>query len=284
MKAVLLDVLACHHCRGLLQEKEQELICQVCGRSVPLQDGVPLFTPLPAELRPSAKLKRGPHIGTPWRQANWRFLSEQVNLLDPAAVILDVGAGRGDFADLFDRHTGYLALDIYPYPEVDIVCDLTQTKPFREASLDAILLMNVLEHVYDARALLESLGRMLKPGGVLVVAIPFLVKMHQVPVDFARYTHYSLQRFAADHGLEITRLEGFYDPVSVLAEGIGNLKNAVLPEVRGVRHYAGRLLACVLQATASGLQALLGSGRVSSPEGARSQAPTGYHLVYRKSH
>jgi SAM-dependent methyltransferase len=173
-------------------------------------------------------------------------------------------------------------LDIYPYPEVDIVCDLTQTNPFRDASLDAILLMNVLEHVYDAHALLESLAKMLKPGGVLVIAIPFLVKMHQVPVDFARYTHYSLQRFAADHGLEISHLEGFYDPLSVLAEGIGNLKNAVLPEVSGARHYAGRLFAWVLQANASGLRALLGPGSVSSPESTRSQAPTGYHLVYRK--
>ena len=283
MKPALLEVLICDRCHGTLLEGGQALTCQVCGREITLQDGIPLFSAPPGELRPSEKVLRGPDIGTPWRQANWRFLTEQVGALDPRAIILDVGAGRGDFADLFTDHSNYLALDIYPYPEVDIVCDLTQANPFREASLDAILLMNVLEHVYDTHALLASLAEMLKPGGKLIVAIPFLVKMHQVPVDFARYTNYALQRFAPDHGLELDHLEGFYDPVSVLTEGIGNLKNAVLPEMRGVRHYTGRALAWMLQASANGLHSLLGPGHVSPPEATRSNAPTGYHIVYRKS-
>jgi SAM-dependent methyltransferase len=282
MKTSLIDVLSCDRCRGVLVDQGQVLVCRSCGQSIPLEGGIPLFTAPPTGLHPSAKLARGPHVGTPWRQANWRFLSEQVKGLDSQAVILDVGAGRGDFAELFVGHSNYLALDIYPYPETDIVCDLTQTNPFQGASLDAVLLMNVLEHVYDAHALLASLAEMLKPSGALIAAIPFLVKMHQVPVDFARYTHYALQRFAPDHGLEISHLEGFYDPVSLLGEGIGNLKNAVLPEVRGARHYTGRALAWTLQASASGLRALLGPGQDTSPKDSRSQAPTGYHLVYRK--
>ncbi len=283
MKPALLEVLTCDRCHGSLVAGAQELTCQTCGREILLQDGIPLFTAPPDELRPSEKLLRGPNVGTPWRQANWRFLAEQVGALDPQAAILDVGAGRGDFADLFTDHSNYLALDICPYPEVDIVCDLTQANPFREASLDAILLMNVLEHVYDTHALLASLVEMLKPGGRLIVAIPFLVKMHQVPVDFARYTHYALVRFAPEHGLEVSHLEGYYDPVSLLGEGIGNLKNAVLPEMHGVRHYTGRALAWALQVSASGLRSLLGPGETHPPGDARSQSPTGYHMVYRKA-
>lgn len=282
MKPRLLDVLTCDSCHGMLLEQPQVLICQSCGRVIPLEGEIPLFTVPPAGLRPSTKLVRGPHIGTPWRQANWRFLDGQLKRLDSLATILDVGAGRGDFADLFTQHEHYLALDIYPYPEVDIVCDLSQANPFRPESLDAIALMNVLEHVYDGHSLLASLAEMLKPGGVLIVAIPFLVKMHQVPVDFARYTHYALQRFASDHRMEIAHLEGFYDPVSVLAEGIGNLKNAVLPELHGPRRYAAHSVAWVLQASASALRSFLGPGQVTSPDSARSQAPTGYHLVYCK--
>ncbi len=283
MKAALLEVIECDRCHGTLVAGAQGLTCQSCSRVIPLQDGILLFTVPPAGLRPSQKLVRGPNVGTPWRQANWRFLGQQVGALDPQAVILDVGAGRGDFVELFTGHSNYLALDIFPYPEVDIVCDLTQANPFRAERLDAILLMNVLEHVYDAHALLASLAEMLKPGGKLVVAIPFLVKMHQVPVDFARYTQFALQRFAPDHGLELDHLEGFYDPVSVLTEGIGNLKNAVLPEMRGARHYSGRAIAWGLQAGAGALRSLLGPGEVKNPDISRSLAPTGYHLVYRKS-
>jgi SAM-dependent methyltransferase len=277
-----LEILVCDRCRGELTAHAQALVCQACNRSIPVENGVPIFVPPPADIRPSEKLARGPQVGTPWRRANWRFLEAQVGQLDPQALILDVGAGRGDFADIFDQHPYYLALDVYPYPEIDIVCDLSQANPFRNASLDAILLMNVLEHVYAPHDLLAALAAMLKPGGVLIVAIPFLVKMHQVPLDYARYTHYALQRFAPDHGLEITHLEGFYDPVSVLSEGIGNLKNAVLPQLPSPQRYAGRLISWALQASASALHALLGAGRTIPPDQARSQAPTGYQLVYRK--
>jgi SAM-dependent methyltransferase len=282
MKPYMMGILVCDHCRGELVGQQNSLVCQSCDRIVPLENGIPIFTSPPQGIRPSEKLVRGPHVGTPWRQANWRFLEAQVRQLESRALILDVGAGRGDFADLFHQHPNYLALDIYPYPEVDIVCDLTQANPLRAASLDAILLMNVLEHIYSPHTLLGTLAELLKPGGVLIVAIPFLVKMHQVPLDYARYTHFTLQRFAADHSLEIIHLEGFYDPVSVLTEGIGNLKNAVLPELTPPRRLAGRLISWALQAGAAALRGLHGPGQVLPPDRARSQAPTGYHLVYRK--
>jgi SAM-dependent methyltransferase len=230
---------------------------------------------------PSEKLSRGPQIGTPWRRANWRFLQQQVARLKSDALILDVGAGRGDFADLFEnRH--YLALDVYPYPEVDIVCDLTQVNPFRPGSFDAILLLNVMEHVYDTRALLDSLAGMLKPGGVILVAIPFLVKIHQAPIDFVRYTHYALERLAEGAGLQVDLLEGYYDPVFFLGEGTGNLRHAVLPTMKGWRRYLAGAGIAVIEGCANLLNRLYGAGKSLPPEKVRSSAPTGYQVVYRK--
>jgi uncharacterized protein YbaR (Trm112 family) len=281
MKPELLPLLVCPNCRGELIENPASLVCASCSRSYPLQAGIPLFSQPPENLQPSAKIERGPHIGTPWRQANWRFLQEQTQCLDPHALLLDVGAGRGDFADLFDGQRT-IALDIYPYPEVDLVCDLTRGVPLKAESFDAVFLMNVLEHVFDTHAMLAALERLLKPGGALVIAIPFLVKIHQAPVDFVRYTHYALERLADDHGLQLEKLEGFYDPLSVLGEGLGNLKNSVLPGLQGSRHYLARLELAVLEWLSVRLGTTLGRGHVSSPEKARSQAPTGYHLVYRK--
>lgn len=287
MKAGLLERLVCDACGGnLAAGPTAELICQSCGQRVPLhqEDGaqaIPIFTPHPVELQPSAKLARGRNLGTPWRRANWRFLEDEANRLPLEATLLDVGAGRGDFAELFAGRN-YYALDVYPYPEVDLVCDLTQTNPLRPASFDAVLLMNVLEHVYDGRRLLQTLANILKPGGVLIAAIPFMVKMHQVPVDFARYTHFALQRLGEDSGLALVKLEGFYDPVSLLGEGIGNLRNAVLPVVRGWRHYAARGIVLGMEILSNSLRGVLGPGKLLQPSEARSLAPTGYHLVYRK--
>jgi SAM-dependent methyltransferase len=276
-----LNLIRCDRCGGDLTAGDNALLCPHCGRTVPLENGIPIFTQPPSGLEPSEKVARGPGTGTPWRQANWRFLQEQVAALSPDAAILDVGAGRGDFAGVYQGRS-CLALDVYPYPEVDLVCDLTQTNPFREETFDAILLMNVLEHVYNGRALLDALVRSLKPGGVIIVAIPFLVKMHQEPVDFVRYTHYALERLGSDYGLVLASLEGYYDPVSLLGEGTGNLKNAVLPALRGFGHYAGRLLLIGMDVLVAAMGKIVGPGRLQSPRSARSHAPTGYHLVYRK--
>jgi SAM-dependent methyltransferase len=201
--------------------------------------------------------------------------------LDPGAVVLDVGAGRGDFAAVFQARTA-IALDIYPYPEVDLVCDLTQVNPFRPASFEAAVVMNVLEHVYNTHALLDALADLLKPGGMLIVAIPFMVKIHQAPVDFVRFTHFALERLGQDHGLAVERLEGYYDPVFFLGEGIGNLKWSVLPGIKGAARYPARLLLACIELLARSLGSLLGKGQSCPPAAMKSLAPTGYQIVYRK--
>lgn len=240
-----------------------------------------MFTQPPDNLQPSHKLKRGPNLGTPWRQANWRFLESQIALLPINGLILDVGAGRADFEALLAGHN-HLALDVYPYPETDIVCDLAATNPFRPNSFDAILLMNVLEHVYGTQQFIASLTHALKPGGKLIVAIPFMVKMHQEPLDFVRYTHYALEEIAAQHQLKVAQLEGFYDPMFFLGEGIGNIKNAYMPIIQGSKRFPARALLYSLEKLAEHLAKLVGPGKTSPPAEMRSHAPTGYHAVFLK--
>ncbi len=281
MKETLLEVIQCEQCGGELNQRDEGLVCSQCEHVIPLPEYIPLFSSVNQNIQPSLKEARGPNMGTPWRQANWQFLKTQLLHLPSDALILDVGAGRGDF---FSAYAGrdFIALDVYPYPEVDIVCDLTTDNPFRPASFDAIILFNVMEHVYDTHALLQSLAAMLKPNGVLLVTIPFMDKMHQVPVDFVRYTHYSLKRLGDDHGLKVEHLEGYYDPVFLLGEGIGNLKWRILPAIRGFRHYVGRTLLWGIQILAEMMKHVTGPGWVQIPADAKSLAPTGYHVVYRK--
>lgn len=283
MKPELIQILLCPECRGEfdLRYAPTYLICERCEKTVRLENGIPIFSEPPAEMIPSEKIERAPGMGTPWRQANWRFLQQHVDLLPSDALILDVGAGRGDFAAALQKHRS-VALEVYPYPEVDLVCDLTCANPFRPASFEAIVLLNVLEHVYDTHALVGRLSDLLKPGGVLLIAIPFMVKLHQTPVDFVRYTHFALQRLGEDHDLQIDVIEGYYDSVFFLGEGIGNLRNAVLPELRGARRWVSRLILGVIQILANVLQRILGPGKAIHPAQTKSMAPTGYQIVYRK--
>jgi len=231
---------------------------------------------------PTEKMIRRPDVGTPWRKANWRFLEDQVSNLDQDALILDVGAGRGDFSLAFLNHK-YLALDIFPYPEIDIVCDLTQVNPFDKESIDVIVLMNVLEHVYETDEFISTLVKILKPNGFLILAIPFLVKLHQEPIDYVRYTHYAITRLADINGLEVVKLQGYYDPIFFLEEGIGNIRNAFLPSLNRTKRYLARGITGSIQLLASLLRKIIGEGKSISPSMVRSKAPTGYQAVFRKA-
>ncbi|MBM3143738.1 MAG: methyltransferase domain-containing protein [Chloroflexi bacterium] len=278
----LLELLVCEGCgRSYQQSQGGVLRCSQCGKAVPMQENIPIFTDIPDDIHPSDKETRGPDIGTPWRQANWQFLTDWLESQNPDILILDIGAGRGDFAEALTGRN-CIALDIYPYPEVDIVCDLTKANPFRPASVDAALMLNVLEHIYDTHAMLETLAKILKPGGRLLLAIPFMVKMHQPPLDFVRYTHFALQQIGQEYGLEIEQLEGFYDPMFFLGEGIRNIQWPILRKMRGWRQHIGRLLLAGIRFFAYLMQPVIGSGHIKSPIEAISLAPTGYQVVYRK--
>jgi hypothetical protein len=142
--------------------------------------------------------------------------------------------------------------------------------------------MNVIEHVFETKALLAEVSKILKTDGVVVAAIPFMVKIHQAPVDFVRYTHFALGRLGEEHGLQLEFIEGYYDPLFFLEEGLGNLRNAILPTLKGAPRQVARTLLSGIQVMANWLQPTLGPGKTIPPTKTLSMAPTGYHVVYKK--
>jgi len=73
--------------------------------------------------------------------------------------------------------------------------------PFADASFDTVLLLEVLEHVADARAVLAEIARVLKTGGVLLLSVPFLYPLHDAPHDYRRFTAPGLEAATREAGL-----------------------------------------------------------------------------------
>jgi len=105
----------------------------------------------------------------------------------PGARLLNLGAG------FRSSPTGFLAVDREEYPEVDLRADLT-TLPLRDGTVDGILCEMVLEHVPDALGVIREFHRVLKPGGRLYVAVPFLWPYHASPHDYWRWTASGVER------------------------------------------------------------------------------------------
>jgi SAM-dependent methyltransferase len=70
------------------------------------------------------------------------------------------------------------ALGLARRPAAGMVClDATRPLPFRDGSLDGVLMGELIEHVYDPVALLRECRRVLVPSGLLVLTTPNLAAL-----------------------------------------------------------------------------------------------------------
>lgn len=82
--------------------------------------------------------------------------------------------------------------------------------PVKSDYYDAILCIAVLEHVENPEEVVPELFRVLKPGGHLILEVPFLQPEHKVPADFQRYTKDGLVRLVSHHGFEVQTIKGLF--------------------------------------------------------------------------
>ena len=108
--------------------------------------------------------------------------------------LLDVGCGNSPFRHLLDPAAAqYQGVDVaaaaaFGYQNPDTVYYDGHVLPFPDASFDAVLCTEVVEHIPDPAETIREIHRVLKPGGLLVVTIPWSARFHYQPYDYHRYT------------------------------------------------------------------------------------------------
>jgi SAM-dependent methyltransferase len=141
-------------------------------------------------------------------------LKREFRIEDPAAISAhrydDVAAGiieevRRAGGKVLDCGSGLRAnidetvicVEVAPLPTVDILA-VNQRLPFQDAIFDAVLSLNVLEHVTDPFTCAAELVRVLKPGGKLYCCIPFLQPEHGYPHHYFNATRAGLRQLFAN--------------------------------------------------------------------------------------
>jgi SAM-dependent methyltransferase len=177
------------------------------------------------------------------RKLNWVFDYQS------SGSILDIGAGTGEFLEAFNfkdwnksaiepskkLHSNLEQKDIQLYSELHQI---------KESSQDVITLWHSLEHIPNLEESLEELKRILKPDGVLFIAVPnhksydaVFYKSYwaawDVPRHLWHFSRYGLKNLLSNYSFECVEekpliFDAYY--VSILSEKYhpkGNLLRSI---------------------------------------------------------
>ncbi len=132
-----------------------------------------------------------------------RLMLEEAARRGPGGGLLcDVGAGAEASVAAAAWSGRRVAVDVVPGPGLDLIAD-GHALPLGDATVAAVLLMEVLEHVADPPRLVRECARVLTPGGHLCVTAPQYHITHDHPSDFFRYTRQGLEALCTAAGLRV---------------------------------------------------------------------------------
>ncbi len=152
-----------------------------------------------------------------WERDQW--VARQARRVLAGSRVLDVGAGRGPYRQLF-AHCEYRAHDfgkepgtIGQYTALDYESDIL-TLPVADASFEVLLCTEVLEHVPEPAAAVREMARVLRPGGRLLLTAPLGSVLHQEPYHFyGGFTPHWYRRSLPAAGLAVESIDpnrGFF--------------------------------------------------------------------------
>lgn len=137
--------------------------------------------------------------------------------------LLDLGCGKVPYYEAYKDHVADIVcvdweLSFHGNQHIDFACDLTKPLPFKTGEFDTVLLLDVLEHVPNPQEVWCEIARILRPGGKLILTVPFYYWLHEQPHDYYRYTEFALRRFAENVGISVLELEPTGGSLEVLTD------------------------------------------------------------------
>jgi SAM-dependent methyltransferase len=112
------------------------------------------------------------------RVVMYRRCFEFITQLNPSTLdVMEISAGPQ-----WVREFNFRSFTDMKYPEYDI-CAQTLDRQF-----DLIIADQIFEHLKWPYRAGRNVFAMLKPGGHFIVATPFLIRVHRVPIDCSRWT------------------------------------------------------------------------------------------------
>jgi SAM-dependent methyltransferase len=192
--AKIRPILQCPVCGSdRLEEQNSLLSCSHCGSEFQISSNHYNF--LNEQLTDYGKVTSTASISANSYDPISLKLIEQLS----SGLILDNGCGLRSI-----YYPNVVNLEIVDYPTTDVV-SIGEKLPFKSNVFDAVFSLVVLEHVKNPFECAKEITRVLKPGGTLYAAVPFLQPFHGYPDHYYNMTSSGLKNlFSELEALECT--------------------------------------------------------------------------------
>ncbi len=149
----------------------------------------------------------------------WRDVRRELS--GAQGTLLDIGCGAQVYRALLPPGVAYTGIDTvdagerfgYATPETQYFSG--DDWGVADGSVDLALCTEVLEHVPDPAGFLQRACRCLRPGGRLVMTVPFSARWHFTPYDYWRFTPASLNTLLTAAGFGNVRVQARGNPLTV---------------------------------------------------------------------
>lgn len=129
-----------------------------------------------------------PQQSVPARKHQYRLMDFIKNV---KGLVLDVGSDRPSLSmQLLPKDCEYLGLDPYAGRGEFRVIGLGEVLPIQSHSVDAVLFNTSLDHMLDYHTAIEEACRVLKPGGVIVIATYAWIERASLLTDSVHFHHF----------------------------------------------------------------------------------------------
>lgn len=237
-----IKLLRCPECFSTLKmvvlpKNKRSLICSSKRHHLfKITNGVPILLSADSikSLQPQLKSKTGKQMVSRWGRKSKiaslidalmpkinilmedsdKYMEEVIKIADSKKIVVAIGSGS------FKEGENIINLDISSFNSVDIVGD-AHILPFKNGSVDGVLITWVLEHVNNPIKVAEEIVRILKKGGRVYAASPFLFFYHGYPNHFFNFTlsgHNELFK-----NLKIIKAGSMSGPISTITTLITNI-------------------------------------------------------------
>lgn len=144
---------------------------------------------------------------TPVGYRNWSIVFNDFLPSLSSGSLLDIGSANASYKDeLEEQFDPVVFFDLNDYPgSIDVRGD-AHFLPFKEKSFRFITCLQLFEHLSKPNQAIIEINRVLQDGGVLILSVPHLSRLHELPNDYFRYTQYGLEQLMQEGHFELLDL------------------------------------------------------------------------------